>query len=125
LQPLRNWTFSYNLNLIGQDQLPVGDRITTLPPRGHIHPNSIRTWVQTVNLALVTEAAALPHNQYNWPNPQQIRQSTRSWTAFYNRNLIGQDQLPIGDNLYTLSPRGHTHSSDLRTWIGRTIRLHR
>ena len=123
LQPLRNWTFSYNLNLIGQDQLPVGDRITTLPPRGHIHPNSIRTWVQTVNLALVTEAAALPHNQYNWPNPQQIRQSTRSWTAFYNRNLIGQDQLPIGDNLYTLSPRGHTHSSDLRTWIGRTIRL--
>jgi len=123
LQPPRLWTAFYNVNLIGQDQLPVGDHTTTLPPRGHIHPNSIRTWIQTVNLALVTEASALPRNQYDWPNPQQVRQPIRSWTAFYNRNLIGQDQLPTGDHLYTLPSRGHTHPSDLRTWVGRTIRL--
>jgi hypothetical protein len=122
-QPLRSWTFSYNLNLIGQDQLPVGDHFTVLPPRGHIHPNSLRTWIQSVNLALTTEAGTIPFNQYNWPNPRGYIQPIRSWTAFYNRNLIGQDKFPAGDHLYALSPRGHIQPSDQRTWIGRTLRL--
>lgn len=114
-QPLRSWTWSYNLNLIGKDALPIGEQRTELPPTGYIYPNDIRTWINRVNLALTTQAAKLPFNQYDWPNPRAHQQPDRSWFRSYNLNLIGKDRLPAGKRVTDLPPRAYPEPAT-RTW---------
>jgi len=118
-QPLRGWIDKFNLNLIAQDQLPVGSFHTDLPPQGPARAVDLRTWINTVNLALTTQPAALPFNQYNWPNPRGPEQPLRGWLAKYNENLIGQDVLPVGSFHTDLPPQGAVPINDLRTWINR------
>jgi len=113
------WAWSYNLNLVGQDQLPIGAKVYDLPPTGYIYPNDLRTWINRVNLALTVQAAVLPFNQYDWPNPKIPGQPAQSWTANYNINLIGKDRLPVGKQ-FTDLPAQPIYPNDLRTWITRT-----
>jgi hypothetical protein len=119
--PAQSWTSSYNLNLIGQDQLPfrqqdwpltsaqgrAGDWIqqTALVltavqrpfvqsdwPLPQVPQGAIQTWINTIGLALT----AKPFNQRDWPNPTQPARDPTLTTiaASYNLNLIGQDRLP-------------------------------
>ena len=93
----RTWLAWYNLNLIGKDRLPVGAEITALPPQPPLSAIQLRTWLQTVNLALVTTPPVKPFNQQDWPINFGPRQPVQVFTASYNRNLIGRDQLPVGE----------------------------
>jgi hypothetical protein len=112
----RTWTWQYNLNLIGQDKLPSGAEVTALPPQPVLSAIALRTWVQSVNLALVTIAAAKPFNQYDWPVPRGYLRTTPSWAAFYNLNLIGKDRLPVGGKAFEL-PIPRDYPLSLRTLV--------
>jgi hypothetical protein len=90
-----SWAWSYNLNLIGQDKLPTGAIVTERPQL--LAPALFQTWINAVNLALVTvpPLPRPPFNQFDWPLTPAPQQPAQSWTAAYNKNLVGQDQLPI------------------------------
>ena len=190
-QPAFSFTASYNLNLIGKDQLPVGEAITDLAPRaspaifqtwiqsvslaltvapavfpagksstalppdprgrdaaswaqnllqGTLTPpptfvvqrsplyaarppvTVFQTWIQTVNLALTVAPVQLPFNQSDWPLSSGPRQPAQSFTGSYNLNLIGKDQLPNGEIVTDLAPRGPLTPVQLYTWV-QTVNL--
>lgn len=110
-QPDRGFTAFYNPNLIAQDQLPVGTRLTDLPPRDF--QRTLQTWVANVSQALTAQAQ--PFNQLDWRNPQPLGQPDRSFVAFYNPNLVGQDALPVGARVTDLPPRDYPPPAT-RTW---------
>jgi hypothetical protein len=93
---VRSWSWSYNLNLIGKDQLPVRQQDWPVPSAAVV---AVQTWIQSVNIALLAPAVVGPlgvlFNQYDWPLTPAPQQPAQTWTAAYNKNLIGQDQLPI------------------------------
>jgi hypothetical protein len=82
--------------LIGQDQLPVGKDIYDLPPSAPLSAIQLRTWIQSVNLALTVTPPVKPFAQYDWPLNLGPRQPIQVFTGSYNKNLIGQDKLPAG-----------------------------
>jgi hypothetical protein len=96
----QTWTFSYNLNLIGKDQLPTGKQVSDRPP-----PVSwYRDWA--INLQQSTLGAVFkPFAQYDWPLFRAPPRLDQTWTQSYNLNLIGQDQLPVGEISYERTPR--------------------
>src|SRR5262249_25024070 len=107
----RSWEWSYNLNLIGQDQLPF--RQSDWPtPRDYERAIQLRTWIDQVKYAIVK-----PFNQQDWPNPTPFaREPTlNTWARGYNLNLIGKDQLPTGAQSTDLAPRDYQRL--LQTWI--------
>jgi hypothetical protein len=118
LQPLRNWSWSYNLNLIGKDALPVGKQVTDLPPQAQLYYTDSRTWINRVNLALITRN--FPFNQYDWPisGEWRTRQQlpAQSWTSSFPLSLIGKDKLPTGKQSYDLPPLGALPVLSNRTW---------
>ena len=94
--PAQTWAVSYNLSLIGQDKLPTGEQTTELPPRDF--PRLFQTWINTANLSLVTAPPDLTRQVhiFDYPNPRGAEPDwRRSWEFSYNKNLIGQDQLPF------------------------------
>ena len=96
IPPARSWEWSYNLNLIGQDRLPVGEQVSELSPRDF--SRLFQTWINSVNAALVVTPPVLDilKPQRDWPVPRGAEPDwRRSWEFSYNRNLIGQDQLPF------------------------------
>jgi hypothetical protein len=95
LPAARTWTWQYNFNLIGQDKLPTGAEVTALPPQPALSAIALRTWIQSVNLALTITPPVKPFNQYDWPLNTGARQPTAILVASYNKNLIGQDRLPF------------------------------
>src|SRR5215475_9793283 len=109
----RTWVWSYNLNLVGKDQLPTGEQIYTLPPVGPEYPTSLRTWTGLP----VPAVAANPFYQLDWPINLGPIQPLRSWTWSYNLNLVGQDKLPVGEQISDLPPRAYEYSVALRSWI--------
>jgi hypothetical protein len=112
------WTWSYNLNLIGQDRMATGEQSTDLPPRDY--QRLFQTWINTVNLALVTAPPNLyaQARQQDWPLPRGIEPDwRRSWESWYNLNLIGKDQLPIRQSDWPLPAAG---APLVQTWIDRT-----
>jgi hypothetical protein len=94
-QPERTIAASYNKNLIGQDKLPVGEVFSERPQL--LAPALFQTWINTVNLALVTvpPLPRPPFNQFDWPLTPAAGQPAQSWASSYNQNLIGQDRLPV------------------------------
>ena len=50
---LGTWTWSYNLNLIGQDKLPTGKIRTELPVKAYEHHVQLRSWTWNYNLNLI------------------------------------------------------------------------
>jgi hypothetical protein len=94
--PAQTWSWSYNLNLIGQDHMLTGEQVTDLPPRDF--SRLFQTWINSVNAALVTAPANLyaQARQQDWPIPRGAEPDyRRSWEWQYNKTLIGQDQLPF------------------------------
>ena len=92
----QTYTASYNLNLIGKDRLPTGAQVSELPPRDF--PRLFQTWINTANLSLVTAPPDLTRQVhiFDYPNPRGAEPDwRRSWEFSYNKNLIGQDQLPF------------------------------
>lgn len=105
IQPLREWAWRYNLNLVGQDQLPTGEQEYKLTPAGYIYPVQLRTWIDPYKLALNFVAGAIPYLERNWPNPNRgPQQPDRFYSQSYNLNLIGKDKLPTGKSAYDLAP---------------------
>lgn len=99
ISPAQVWTWQYNPNLVGQDVLPTGDQRFELVPPAPPRPDG--TWVQSL-VAALTAATAKPIfvNQWDWTVPKAPLQPALGWTASYNLNLIGQDQLPVGEQSY-------------------------
>ena len=96
IPPAQTWTASYGLSLIGQDKLPTGAQISELPPRDFAR--LFQTWISSVNAALVVTPPVLDilKPQRDWPVPKGPEPDwRRSWEWQYNKNLIGQDQLPF------------------------------
>ena len=142
---LHSWSWSYNLNLRGRDVLPTGEQISDLPPRD---PRDVRTWSWFYNVNLIGqdklpvgeqiydrpilpiapaltwiegpqyELIAKPFAQYDWPNAAPAYRLEQTWTASYNKNLIGQDVLPSGEQSTELVPRDFMRL--LQTWIQQT-----
>jgi hypothetical protein len=109
----RSWEWSYNQNLIGQDQLPFRQQDWPLTPVQQV----AQTWIQSVNLAL-TAAPTKPFKQTDWPLPIAPQQAALGWAWSYNLNLIGQDQLPNRQQDWPLTPAA-IRAIDLATWINR------
>jgi hypothetical protein len=111
----RSWEWSYNKNLIGQDQLPIRQQDWPNP----IPPALVKDWIQQTNLALLTQPPALLPFKRSYTDlpiagPQQPAQS---WTWFYNLNLVGKDQLPIGAEVTELAPsQKPADQPQLRSW---------
>lgn len=115
-QPLlQTWSWSYNLNLIGQDQLPAGDRHYDLPPQPQ-YPTNLRT---ATGGPQPQAPEAAPFNQEDWPLPRAPKQLVLGWTWSYNLNLIGQDQLPPGKILLGMRVQ---QPQTVQTWISSAIR---
>src|SRR6516225_3754653 len=60
------------------------------PPRPLLQQAAFQSW-----LTLYGAAPQAPFSQDDWPNPQQPWRLYQSWTASYNLNLIGQDQMLV------------------------------
>jgi hypothetical protein len=117
-QAAQSWTWNYNLNLIGKDQLPVGENVTDLPPRDFAR--LFQTWISSVNLALTTAPPNLyaQARQQDWPVPRGVEPDyRRSWEWSYNKNLIGQDQLPFRQSDW---PNPIRVVERAQTWIDQT-----
>jgi hypothetical protein len=97
-QSAQSWTFSYNLNLIGRDRLPVGEILLALPPQ---QPTIAQTWINTVVSAAVT---INPPTLFDTGTPPAAAQPDRGFVSSYNRNLIGQDRLPNRQQDWPLTP---------------------
>jgi hypothetical protein len=118
-QPYRieqTWAASYNKNLISQDRLPFRQQDWPNP----IPPALVKDWIQATNIALLTVAPALniTISKY-YDRPQLAVPSAQSWEWSYNKNLIGQDQLPFRQADWPLTPAAQ-RAIDLATWIDRT-----
>jgi hypothetical protein len=101
----QSWTWSYNLNLIGQDQMIVGEQRWELPPSQTPYELTRNfTWQWNTPLSLYFQAPGQPLVGAMWDVlppahfvPYRIDQT---WTWSYNKNLIGQDKLPTGEQVY-------------------------
>jgi hypothetical protein len=114
----QGWTWSYNLNLISQDRMTVGAQSTDLPPRDFAR--LFQTWINTVSLSLVTAPPNLyaQARQQDWPVPRGAEPDwRRSWEWQYNKNLIGQDQLPFRQSDW---PNPQAPLQAAQTWIDQT-----
>lgn len=110
----KTWSNSYNLNLIGQDSLPVGE-VYTDAPRGP--PRSLFDWKQSSPFWLVK-----PFLQTEWTLPIAPPRLPQSITASYNLNLIGQDNLPIGRQVFE-SGGTYQYPASLRFLAGNVTTL--
>jgi hypothetical protein len=110
-QQLHSWQWNYNLNLIGQDRMLVGEQVWERP---QLPIPPALTWTQTP----AYEEIAKPFNQTDWPLPTAPYRIEQTWTFVYNKNLVGQDKLPIGAELTDLPPRDFARI--LQTWIENT-----
>jgi hypothetical protein len=113
--PGPTWIKSYDLTLIGQDQLPTGEQLSDLPPRDYDRALWLRTWINAVNVALITGAQQQPKNQYDWPVPPAPQQPIQIFTASFPLSLIGQDQLPPGEQSTDLTGR-YPPQIQLNSW---------
>lgn len=77
-------------------------------------PVSVDTWLQNVNLALLTGQAPKPFAQYDWPLPQQAP-TVQAWIQAVNIALLAQQPKPFVQNDWPL-PIGPAYQNDLRTW---------
>ena len=119
--PTQSWTASYNQNLIGKDSFPAGEQTTELVPRDFAR--IFQTWIQSVNAALVVTPPVLDITkpQRDWPVPKGPEPDwRRSWEWQYNKNLIGQDQLPVRQRDWPLAP---APIQAAQTWINQTSLL--
>ena len=62
---LRSWTWSYNLNLVGQDQFPH-NQDEWPNPRAPLYSIDLRGWLSSGN-ALSAPTTVSPFNQMDWP----------------------------------------------------------
>jgi hypothetical protein len=135
--------------MIGQDRMVTGQQSTALAPQPPIPPENIKTWIQSVNLSLITAPPNIfalarqqdwplplqhylpraqtwintaitaiptqPFVQTDWPLPTQPYRIDQTWAASYNKNLIGQDKLPAGEQATELPPRDFARL--FQTWV--------
>src|SRR6516164_4817185 len=124
----QSWTYQYNLNLIGQDRLPVGDQWTVLPPAQvpyELTRNFTWQWpFYSLYLSFVgrnLNVAGVIHDELPaaYSVPYRIDQT---WAASYNKNLVGKDLLPVGDQITELVPRPAPRLTDY-SWTQTTTAL--
>ena len=114
---LRVWTQSYNLNLIGKDQLPVGELVTDLTPRPYEHHVQLRSWTWNYNLRLIGKDQ-FPPGGVTYDLPPRAPQQPRSWSSSLNPVLVVAPVFPVGEQSFDLPPRGYDYAAQLRTWLG-------
>jgi hypothetical protein len=91
----RNWTGSYNLNLIGLDALPSGQQLFSLPS----FPQRGSEFAASNLLSTLLAPQGLPPGAQVYdlaPRTADPFAQWRSWGQGFNLNLIGQDRLPSG-----------------------------
>lgn len=78
--------------LVAQDRFPPGVVRSERPP-----PLDWRnSWTLSLLQTTLAPTVAVPFAQYDWPLPRVAPQPSRSWAAFFNPNLVGQDAFPPG-----------------------------
>lgn len=87
-QPIRSLTVSYNLNLIGQDRLPVGTEITDLPPQPAQQPTPIL--VASYNKNLIGQDQFPPGAEITDLPPRDAQRAIELRTWIYNTSLALQ-----------------------------------
>jgi hypothetical protein len=107
---LHSWQWWYNLNLIGQDFRAPGQQIYDRPQLPI--PPAALTWIEEP-----IEEIAQPFRQSDWPLPTPTWRLDQTYAVKYNQNLIGQDVLPTGQQVFELTPRPPLRAQDLLTWI--------
>lgn len=112
-QPDRAWYQWYNLNLIGQDALPVGERWDQTPAQ-RLPDLTLRNWYAFYEFVFAETPFVGRHTDLPPRDPRAVR----SWYWSYNLNLIGQDNIPAGDQEWKLPPLGArvAYDNDLRSW---------
>jgi hypothetical protein len=107
------WTQPYNVTLYTIDNFQRRKAFRSLPPQPPL--SHFQTWIQTRSLALT----ARPFAQLDWPIPPRGVEPDyrRSWESSFNKNLTGQDQLPIRQQDW---PVTQAFPSLARTWIQQT-----
>lgn len=110
---LRTWTWSYNLNLIGQDAVPPGKRVYDLPAQPQ-YPVWLRTWTAGPQ----PQVPQTPFRQTDWPNPRgpEYPISLRTFIGRVNTAAI----MPPGKILLGVM---HQQPRLLQTWINNGIRV--
>jgi len=88
VQPDRTW-ISSALQLL----LPPVNGIYVSQPQGISWRSG---WTQNLLQSTLTPVEAVPFAQYDWPVPQRASQPDRTWTSYFNPNLVGQDVFPPG-----------------------------
>lgn len=78
--PRRSWEWWYNLNLIGQDKLPIRQQDWPNPPPVYWY----RDWLFHLPQE---EPQTNPFNQFDWPNPYPV-QWYRDWSAILGPGLL-------------------------------------
>lgn len=108
--PYRSFEAFYNRNLIGKDKFfdgpgNVPDFDYPVPRSPESYP--YRTWTQNLLQTTLAPSLAKPLNQYDWPVPRGAEPDwRRSWEFWFNKNLIGKDQLPVRQLDWQLPSRG-------------------
>jgi hypothetical protein len=100
LQPASpSWTVAYNLNLVAQDQLPLGKQIFDTPQQ----PSRLeQTWAYQYNKNLIGQDT-LPFRQQDWPLTSAAPALQRSSEWLAQTNLV-LNAAPIGATTYELPP---------------------
>src|SRR5262249_50695322 len=100
-QPLREWSWSYNLNLIGKDRLPTGTRVYDRPQLDVLQ--TVRSWVWNYNLNLIGKDQ-LPTGEaiYDRP-PLGPLQPALGFTYSIDINIARG--FPVGEFFTDLPPR--------------------
>lgn len=73
---------------------PAGIQIYDLTPPDAPRASDLRTWIQSVNAALVVTPPSIPRNQFDWPLTPAAAQPALSWT-WRQVDKLGLDTLPF------------------------------
>ena len=98
----RTWTWSYNLNLIGQDKLPVGEQVTELWPRPNYRLEQTWTWRQVGMLG--RDQLPVGDQVTDLPPRAALRLPLYSW-EWRQVGMLGLDTLPAGEQITDLAPK--------------------
>jgi len=106
-------TASFPLSLIGNDSMAAGEQALELPPKA-IPRQRDYTWVQSASLPVFQE---IPQGQRiataELPPRSAARSRDYTQTASFPLSLIGQDQLPAGQQLGVNAPPGRPRAISL------------
>lgn len=113
----RGWTWSYNLNLIGQDVVP-GKQSTALTVKAYEFSVQLRSWTWWYNLNLIGQDQ-FPTGEAIYNRPQLVPALFQTWANSLNLPLNITPATPFYQLYWPLTP-SPIREVNLSTWIAQT-----